>query len=268
MKKILVSNDDGIRAEGISKLVSRLSEKAEVYICAPDGQRSAAGQSITAFKGLTAREVSYPGAKLAFETSGTPADCVKLGIYLCRKKGIEIDCVFSGINHGGNLGTDVFYSGTVAAAREGCFCGKPSVAVSMCSIEPKNFDFAAGLALAVFESMQGKLPPQTILNINVPDIPNEEIRGVKYLKTGHRRYEEGFLETEDENGEIRYSYRSEIVRLEENEKNAGTDILGVQDGYAVITPLAYDTTDYGMLEEVRRWRAEDILRGCGGPSEL
>ena len=128
---ILVANDDGIRARGLTELVRALSGEASVYVCAPDGQRSASGHGITVSKYITVKEEQVEGAEYALSTSGTPADCVKLGMKILSEKGVKIDMLFSGINHGGNLGTDVLYSGTVAAAMEGSICGVPSVAVSV-----------------------------------------------------------------------------------------------------------------------------------------
>ena len=119
---ILVANDDGIKARGIYELVRALSEKADIYVCAPDSQRSASGHGITVSKPITLEETEFDNAKLAFKISGTPADCVKIGMKILEQRNIKIDMVFSGINHGSNLGTDTLYSGTVSAAIEGTIC--------------------------------------------------------------------------------------------------------------------------------------------------
>ena len=130
---VLITNDDGIRARGLRELMDALREQAgmTVYICAPDGQRSASGHGITMTDPIMVEEVEIKGAELAFQTSGLPADCVKIGVELLERAGVHLDMVFSGINHGGNLGTDTLYSGTVAGAIEGSICGYPSVAVSV-----------------------------------------------------------------------------------------------------------------------------------------
>ena len=122
---ILVANDDGIRAIGIQKLVRALSQKANIFVCAPEGQRSASGHGITVSQPITVEEMKVECAEIAFGISGTPADCIKLGMQLMKDRGVNIDMVYSGINLGGNLGTDTLYSGTVSAAVEGNLCGVP-----------------------------------------------------------------------------------------------------------------------------------------------
>ena len=125
---ILVSNDDGIKARGLAELTKALSKKGSVYVCAPNSQRSASSHALSVNNEITMKKIDFDGATMAFEIGGTPADCVKLGLYVLRKMGIDIDIVYSGINHGGNLGTDTMYSGTVSAAAEGLFNGLPAVA--------------------------------------------------------------------------------------------------------------------------------------------
>src|SRR5665648_822209 len=136
---ILVANDDGIRAEGIYQLVRALSSVADIYVCAHDVHRSASGHSISIGVSLKIEEVQFENAKLALEISGTPADCVKLGLKILDKKGIKIDMVFSGINHGGNLGTDTLYSGSVSAPIECAFNGTTALAVSVKAHFPQGF---------------------------------------------------------------------------------------------------------------------------------
>lgn len=128
---ILVSNDDGIKTEGIKALVKAMSREADIYVVAPHVQRSASSHALSVHTEITLREVEFEGAKKAYECDGTPADCVKLGIDMLKQEGIYIDAVYSGINHGGNLGTDTMYSGTVSAAAEGMMAGLPAVAVSV-----------------------------------------------------------------------------------------------------------------------------------------
>ena len=195
MKKninVLVSNDDGINAQGIHELVKALSEHANVYVAAPHVQRSAAGHSISLRGELEVVEKPFEGAELALEITGTPADCVKLGVLLLKDRGINIDMVFSGINHGGNLGTDTLYSGTVSAAIEGSICGIPAVAVSIDNHDTVNFGPAAELAAKTLLASHGKLDAKTVLNINLPDVPKEELKGVKYTVLGPREYDAWF----------------------------------------------------------------------------
>lgn len=252
---ILIANDDGIDARGIHELAEALSEVADVYVCAPDSQRSASGHGITVSKPITAEEAEFKGAKLAIKLSGTPADCVKLGIKILEKKGINIDMVYSGINHGGNLGTDTLYSGTVSAALEGTICGKPSVAVSVNSHTPENFGYACKLAKKAFEKVKGKLSPDTVLNINVPDLPEEEVKGLKYATLGNREYKEFFAPVETDDGKTQYRYNGDPV-IYEGLPNT-IDVIAMQEGYATITPLHRDLTDYKLMDEVKKWRIEE-----------
>lgn len=215
MLNILVANDDGIRAAGIRNLVDALSEVANVYVCAPDSQRSAAGHGISMNKPVYAEEVQYDKAEKAYAISGTPADCVKLGLNLLAKEDIKIDMVYSGINMGGNLGTDLIYSGTVAAAIEGALNGYPSVAVSVDSHEAEHFELACELAVSVCMNARKKLGSDFILNINTPDLPKEEIKGVKYTRMGRREYYERFDESVDENGNVQYWYGGDRVIYED-----------------------------------------------------
>ncbi len=251
---ILVANDDGIKAKGIFELVKGLSKVGNVYVCAPHIERSGAGHSISVRQGLEAKEVPFENAKLAFEINGTPADCVKLGVLLLKDRGIKVDMVFSGINHGGNLGTDTHYSGTVSAAIEGCICGIPAVAVSVNSHNPRNLDVAAELAAQTFLKSAGKLDSKTVLNINLPDVPKEELKGIKYTTLGPREYENWFESKTIEGGVFEFWYSGKPVLYDNLPEHY--DVIAVQDGYASITPLRYDFTNYELIEELKNWGIE------------
>ena len=251
---ILVANDDGIEARGIKELLKALSAKASVYVCAPDGQRSASGHGITVSTHITAKEVEFEGAQLALKLSGTPADCVKLGMKILADRGIDIDMVFSGINHGGNLGTDVLYSGTVSAAIEGSICGVPSVAVSVNSHEAQHFEYACHLAVEALEKSKGRISPDTVLNINTPNLPREEIKGLKYTTLGNREYKEFFKPVDIGDGIKAYRYTGEPVVYEGLPDTI--DVIAMQEGYATITPVHRDLTDYKMIEEIKKWRID------------
>lgn len=260
--KILVSNDDGINARGIHELVSALArtEGAEIYVSAPHMQRSAAGHGMTLRESLFVREVEFEGAVRAYEVSGTPTDCVKMGLYLLEEQGIKIDMVFSGINHGGNLGTDVIYSGTVAAALEGAIHGYPAVAVSVDipqdETEPQHFEYAAQLAAKFAEHGFDKfaergfcgISKNTVININVPDLPADEIKGVKTLPLGPREYSDEYTVKETKDGKNEYGYRGmivDIIGLPEN-----LDAVQILNGYATVTPLKADLTDYALMDDI------------------
>lgn len=251
---ILVANDDGIDERGIHELAEALSQAADIYVFAPDSQRSASGHGITVAKPVTAEEVKFEGAVFAAQMSGTPADCVKLGIKILRDKGIKTDMVFSGINHGGNLGTDTLYSGTVSAAIEGNICGVPAVAVSVNSHEPKNFEYACDLALKTLEKVRGKISPDTVLNINVPDVPADEVKGVKHTTLGNREYREIFSPEDCGDGKTQYRYTGEPVIYEGLPDTI--DVIAMQEGYATITPLKRDLTDYELVNRIKEWGIE------------
>lgn len=251
---ILVTNDDGINAAGIRSLVTVLSSEADIYVCAPHTQRSAAGHGITVGKPIEVEEVEYEHAVKAYSIAGTPADCVKIGTKILLDQDIKIDMVFSGINLGGNLGTDTLYSGTVSAAIEGSLCGIPSVAVSVNGHHATHFELACELALGACRNGFEKMDAKTVLNINTPDLPKEEIKGVKYTRLGAREYKEWFRPTTGENGKTQYWYEGNPVFYEGLPDDI--DVISMQDGYASITPLQYDMTNYGLVEEIKKWRLE------------
>lgn len=251
---ILVANDDGIEAEGIRRLVATLSEVAEIYVCAPHTQRSATGHGITVNRPIEAEEMDFPQAEMAFSITGTPADCVKIGVKILGDRGVKIDMVFSGINHGGNLGTDTLYSGTVSAAIEGAICGYPSVAVSVNSHNPSHFGLACRLAKNACSKGFERLDTKTVLNINTPNLPETEIKGVKYTRLGAREYEEFFHPKIGENGKVQYWYEGKPVIYQGLPDDI--DVISMQDGYASITPLQYDLTCYDKIEEIKTWGIE------------
>lgn len=248
---VIVSNDDGIDSEGIRHLIQTLSQVADVYVCAPEGERSASGHSITVRDSIVMEEVDVTHAKGGMRFSGTPADCVKMGIRFLKDKGIIIDMVFSGINHGGNLGTDTLYSGTVAAAMEGVLCGIPGVAVSVDSHRPQHFDTACRLALDLFEKVKAGIPDGIVLSLNVPNLPADEIRGIRCARLGMRQYVEQFEETINQSGQTEYWYRGLPVIY--NCDEVTNDVTAMQQRYATITPLKFDLTEDTYLEEICNW---------------
>jgi len=254
LKNIFVTNDDGITARGIHVLAKALSGIADVYVCAPDRQRTAAGHGITVSEKLYVVEAPFEEAKKAYSCSGTPADCVKLGLEVFRSQGIEIDLVCSGINHGANLGTDVLYSGTVSAALEGVICGVPSIAFSSCSHQPEHLEVYDRFAAQVCRAVWGKLDNNTVLNVNAPDLPAEEIRGVKFVRQGIREYENTFDPAADEEGKTYYEYSSKPAVYED--LPADMDVMASQDHYITVTPLQYDLTNHRMIDEVAGWGIE------------
>ena len=256
MKKmnILVVNDDGIEAVGIRELVRALHEEAgaDVYVVAPDGQRSAASHAITLLQPIEARPAEFENAELAYAISGHPSDCVVVVLKILKDKGIPVDMVFSGINHGSNVGTDTVYSGTVAAALEGSIQGYPSVAVSVDSHQPVHFDFACRMAVDVIAKTAGKWDSGFMLNLNAPDIPAEEIKGVLDTVIGKREYSNDIRLTGTNGDVLTYRYGGDAVRYEG--EPLVYDVIAIQNGYASVTPLHKDMTAHHAKAEVESWR--------------
>ena len=250
---ILLANDDGIEARGLRELAAALTERAgaDVYIFAPDGQRSAASHAITLNRPVRLWPVEYEGVKEAFALDGTPADCVAIGLKHLKSKGIEVDMVFAGINYGSNVGTDTVYSGTVGAALEGSIQGYPSVAVSVDNHWAKYFDFACDLAVDTIRKTGGKWDSDIMININTPDLPAEEIKGVCYTTIGHREYIND-VQVETEGEVTTYVYGGEAVLYDSDENQY--DVIAIENGYATITPLQRDMTAYNASQLLADWR--------------
>lgn len=251
---ILVSNDDGIKAAGIKHLVKALSNVATVYVAAPNAQRSASSHALSVNDNITMKKIAFEGAKLAFEVGGTPADCVKLGLYVLQKQGVKIDAVYSGINHGGNLGTDTMYSGTVSAAAEGLLKGIPSVAVSVNSHEAEYFDGACKLATDVLPKVLQAGIGVGIVSINTPNVPIEQIRGVRVATLGTVAYHEAF-EAIAENGDER-TYRYASVPIELDSWTVEDDAKLIRDGYATISAVRCNYSDCEANKQIETWEVQ------------
>lgn len=249
--KILLTNDDGINARGIRELATALSTKGDVYVFAPATQQSACGHGITVRAPIVVKEVEYPGVKRAWTVAGTPADCVKLGLRFLNNEGITVDFVYSGINHGSNLGTDTLYSGTVSGAIEGVINGIPSVAVSVYASDPKHLKPSCDMAIQALDIAAGKLDAGTVLNINLPDLPGDQIKGLRVTRLGAREYDEDFSPQTDVEGTTGYVYTGEPVVYSGLPDDI--DVMAIQDGYVSITPLHYDLTNHSLIEEVKSW---------------
>jgi 5'-nucleotidase len=194
--------------------------------------------------------MDVPAAKKAYMMSGTPADCVKMGLDLFADEGIAMDMVFSGINSGSNLGTDTLYSGTVSAALEGSICGLPAVAVSVGAIMPKHYEFASELALRASRLDFQEIGDRLVLNINVPDLPKVKVTGVKVTKLGMREYYKWNVRSTDEDGRLTLCYGGDPVHYEGLDADSN-DVGAAQHGYATITPLHFDLTSYPLIDKVR-----------------
>ena len=246
--QILLTNDDGIYAEGLSVLRDALQEVGDVTLVAPERPRSASGHAITLHKPLRVEKVRVPWGGEGYAASGTPSDCVVLGIFAIMPR---CDIVVAGINLGPNLGEDLTYSGTVSAAMEGAICGKPSIAVSVADYEFPDYRpaarFTAQLARQV---MRNGMPPDMLLNVNVPNVPADEIQGVEITRQGKRRYEGRVERREDPRGRAYYWLGGEII---EDFDGEGTDGKAIQQGRISITPLHLDLTSYTLAETLQGW---------------
>jgi len=241
---ILVCNDDGIHSEGLHALEAALATIGEIYTVAPDREQSAVSHSLTLHRPLRIDEI----APRRFAVNGTPTDCVNLAV-----KGflpVRPQLVVSGINRGANLGDDVTYSGTVSAAMEGSLLGIPSIAVSLViKGTPHHFapaaEFAAVLAKEVI--VQG-MPSDTLLNVNVPNLPREDLKGFLLTRQGKRRYAETMEVRVDPRGKKYYWIGGDDLGFDPEE---GTDCVAVHDGLISVTPLHVDLTNYRALQELR-----------------
>ncbi|NOQ15161.1 MAG: 5'/3'-nucleotidase SurE [Methyloprofundus sp.] len=242
---ILLSNDDGYLAQGLIALAEGLQEFAEISVVAPDKNRSAASNSLTLEMPLRAHQTTNGFIKV----DGTPTDCVHLAITGLLET--EPDMVFAGINHGANLGDDVLYSGTVAAATEGRFLGLPAVAISMVSSDPQHFDTAVKVAGIILQRLlEQPLAKDILLNVNVPDLPWSELKGFQSTRLGQRHKAEPVIETQDPRGKTIYWVGPPGA---EQDAGPGTDFYAVSQGYVSVTPLQLDLTRYDALDTLKDW---------------
>ena len=243
---ILVSNDDGVRSEGITVLADLLKELGTVYVVAPDRERSAASHSLSLTHPLRVEKIS----PRVYSVDGTPTDCVNLGVNGILR-GKKIDLLVSGINKGANLGDDITYSGTVSAAMEGTLLGIPSVAVSLVTRSRFRFDTAAEMALDVARKVLKRgLPDDTLLNVNVPNAGREEIKGVRVTRMGKRVYGDLIVEKRDPRGKKYYWIGGDNLNSEDI---PGSDLEAIDEGFISVTPIHLDLTNYAALRALRKW---------------
>jgi 5'-nucleotidase len=248
---ILITNDDGVDAPGLLALKIALDQVGEVVVFAPDHNWSVAGHTRIMHKPLRVSHVKLHDGTMAYTTTGTPSDCVALGVLgiLPHKPNL----VVSGINEGANVGQDLTYSGTVSAAMEGVINGIPSMAVSLDTYQDDgDFNYAAQFASRLASTILEKgLPPGTLLNVNVPNVPLAEICGAQITRLGKRVYRDVLIERQDPQGRNYYWIGGEPPTgvIEE-----GTDIWALAHNCVSITPLHLDMTEYRLLEEMQRWK--------------
>jgi len=251
---ILVSNDDGIEAPGLVKLVEELRSFANVYVSAPYRQQSAVGHSITIFYPLRTYEHIRDGKFFGVAVEGTPADAVKIGV-LHFFKDVKFDMVVSGINHGANTAINIIYSGTVSAATEGTILKIPSIAISLTTFAKVDFAEPAKIAAKILKQMweddKINLHEGTLLNMNIPNAAAEDIKGVMITKQGKSFWEDSFEVRADPNGRDYYWLTG---HMEYRDDDTAFDVAAVKDNYVSITPLHFDLTDYKTYEEIKSWK--------------
>lgn len=249
MALVLVTNDDGFFSKGIQYLAEALKELGEVYIVAPDRDRSAVSHALTMHRPLRVDLIR----ENCYSVNGTPTDCVVVGVKKLLPR--EPDLIVSGINKGANLGEDITYSGTVSAAIEGTILGVPSFAISLVGERPFRYETASYYAIKIAKFILEKhLPPDTLLNVNLPNKSLQEIKGIKITKQGKRSYEDSIHEIFSPWGEKQYWIGGGIVSWQKME---GTDIQAIMENYASVTPLHIDLTNYQALDYLRKHGIEE-----------
>jgi len=253
--QILLTNDDGIYAPGIAALKHQIQTLGQITVVAPDIEQSGVGHSITFSHPLRIREVRLNNEFIGYGVNGSPADCVKLAAFEIMKKGPDV--VVSGLNMGANVGIHILYSGTVAAAVEAAIMGFPSIAVSF-EITDQYADVAeaAKVAREVIERIiKHKLPKGSLLNVNIPSRPSNQIKGIKITRQFAHDFKETFDKRTDPGGRAYYWLMGTDKSIHREE---GTDITAVNDGYISITPLRYDLTDHGLYKKIEEWDWSDL----------
>lgn len=258
--KILISNDDGVMAEGIKALTTELSKEHDVYVVAPDRERSAAGHSLTLHTPIRVEELeSKFGAKRIWITSGTPGDCVKIGINAILGEDEKPDLIISGINHGPNLGSDILYSGTVSCAMEGAMMGYPSIAISLASMssEPELFQNVAKFMVKFLHKIKDfNFPPKTILNINVPGIMPEDLAGIAITRLGGKMFTDEYDKRIDPRGKVYYWMAGELIKHCENDDS---DLNALRWNKVSVTPITFEMTLNSARPELEKTLCKENL---------
>jgi len=247
---ILVTNDDGISAKGISSLVEAVSSFGEIVIVAPDKPQSGMGHAITMNHPLRLAKSQLFTNFEAYTCSGTPVDCVKLAIYEVLKR--KPDLLVSGINHGANTSTNVLYSGTMSAAVEGAMENIPSVGFSLCNYEA-NADFSGSKKIVkqvIANMLKNKFPENICLNVNIPDLAVDKIKGVKICKQANAFWEDRFDKRLDQFGNPYYWMTGDFAMQNSDED---TDLFAIMGGFASIVPTQFDMTAYQVIKELKMW---------------
>lgn len=255
--KILVSNDDGIESKGIEALVKSLSEIADVTVVAPAKEQSAVGHAITMQIPLRILKTYKDGEFFGYAVNGTPADCVKIGVRNIMDE--KPDLMISGINHGSNTAINIIYSGTVSAAREAAIMDIPSIAISVTNHEVNDFAFAAKVAKLLALDISGKdLPLGTLLNVNVPDVPEDKIAGILLTRQGKSKWDDIYEQRVDPSGRDYYWLKGNLLEVD---NDIETDQAAIKNKFVSVSPIHFDLTDYDTFEKMKSWNIEKLFNG-------
>ena len=247
-----MTNDDGIYSSGISALAEALKEIGEVVVVAPSEEQSAVGHGITMKYPLRVTNYYKNGNFFGYAVEGTPADCVKMGIR--NIMGESPDLVISGINHGSNTAINIIYSGTVSAAREAAIMDVPAIAISITSHEAKDFLCAGKVARLLAQKVtEHGLPRGTLLNVNVPNYPEEEIEGLLVTEQSKAKWDDIYEKRTDPFGKDYYWLTGKLVEVEDEQKS---DQLAIRNKFVSVTPIHLDLTDYDTLQKMKSWDIE------------
>jgi len=250
MTKILLTNDDGIYSPGIITLYESIKSLGKVHVIAPASEMSAVGHAITLTDPLRVEKVNRRGEFFGHAVSGTPADCVKIAVWALLDE--KPDIIISGINLGNNTGISIIYSGTVSAATEGTILKIPSIAISLAAYKKPDFTYAAKFAKKLIPIvLERKLPIGTLLNVNVPNIPEEEIEGVMTTKQGKAVYQEFFDKRTDPWGRSYYWMAGEKVKMKQDDS---VDDSAIFNNMVSVTPIQFDLTDYANMDLIKSWK--------------
>jgi len=245
--RILLTNDDGIYARGLSTLYEELSQEAQCLIVAPEIEQSAVGHAITIFRPLMVRRATKNGKFLGYAVYGTPADCVKIGIKELAEK--PVDMVVSGINRGSNAGINVLYSGTVSAATEAAIMGIPAIAISLDTHKEADFTYAARFARKMVRLIADNPAINcSAINVNIPCLPAGEIKGVVVVRQGKSNIIETFEKRVDPRENIYYWISGDLGSVSEAKD---TDVAALASGFITITPIQYDLTRYDLMDTLQ-----------------
>ncbi len=253
MKKplILVTNDDGFTAPGIKALIDVVGEIGELLIVAPDKPQSGMGHAITVNAPLRSTDIDYFGKHKAYYCSGTPVDCVKLGMYLLKDR--TPDLIVSGVNHGSNVSTNVLYSGTMSAAVEGALEGVPSIGFSLCDYD-WNADFTVAqhyIKSIVKKAIENPMGEGVCLNVNIPKLPLNEIKGVEVCRQARAFWDDTFDEREDPLGKKYYWLTGSF---ENHEEGDDADMTVLDKGFVTIVPIQFDMTAHKSIQTIKNWK--------------